>query len=118
MMNLPTTMDPTPEQHAALAAALAELEVDPAGMDYDDMTGELACIADDCLPQPARAEEVTRNAHAIARSYMRHLRRPGLTPEQRRLSARVILALHECACEHDGADDWFDRAAARVGKYL
>lgn len=111
-------MDPTPEQHAALAAALAALETDPAGMDYDAMTGELACIADDCLPKPPRAEEVTRNCHAIARSYMRHIRRPDLTPDQRALSARVILALHECAAEHDGSDDWLDRAAARVGKYL
>lgn len=108
----------TYEQQAALATVLGLLEVDVSDMSYDDMTGELACIADDSTPRPARAEEVTRNAHAIARSYMRHLRRPGLTPEQRRLSARVILALHECACEHDGADDWFDRAAARAYRYL
>jgi hypothetical protein len=111
-------MDPTTEAAASLAAALAALEVDPAGMDYDHMTGELACIADGCLPRPPRAEEVTRNCHAIARLCMRHLRRPDLTPEQRRPLALVILALHECACEHDGADDWLDRAAARVSKYL
>lgn len=111
-------MDPTTEAAASLAAALAALEVDPAGMDYDHMSGELACIADDSTPKPARAEEVTRNAHAIARSYARHIRRADLTPEQRRLSARVIVALHTCACEHDGADDWLDRAAARVSKYL
>lgn len=108
----------TTEQHAALAAALAALETDPAGMDYDTMLGELACIADDCLPQPARAEEVTRNAHAIARSYARHIRRADLTPEQRRLSARAIVALHECACEHDGSDDWLDRAAERARVHL
>lgn len=107
-------MTPTSEQHAALAAALAALEVDVSDMSYDDMTGELACIADDSTLKPARAEEVTRNCHAIARAYARHLRRPGLTPEQRRLSARVIVALHECACEHDGSDDWLDRAAARA----
>ena len=104
-------MNPTTEAAAALAAALAALEVDLAGMDYDAMTGELACIADDSTPQPARAEEVTRNCHAIARGYMRHIRRPDLTPEQRRLSALVVLALHECACEHDGTSDAFDRAA-------
>lgn len=111
-------MTPTPEQQAAIAAALAALETDPTGMDYDTMLSEFACIADDSMPKPARAEEVTRNAHAIARSYMRHIRRADLTPEQRRLSALVVIALHECACEHDGADDWFDRAAARVSKYL
>lgn len=111
-------MDPTIEQQAALAVALAALETDPAGMDYDAMTGELACIADDSTPQPARAEEVTRNCHAIARGYMRHIRRADLTPEQRRLSALVVLALHACACEHDGSDDWLDRAAARMDKFL
>ena len=105
-------MTPTIEQQAALATVLGLLEVDVSDMDYDTMTGELACIADDSTPKPARAEEVTRNCHAIARSYMRHLRRVhNITPDQRALTARVILALHECACEHDGADDWFDRAA-------
>lgn len=101
----------TYEQQAALATVLGLLEVDVSDMSYDDMTGELACIADDCLPKPARAEEVTRNCHAIARDYARHLRQVHITPEQRTLTARVILALHECACEHDGAADWFDRAA-------
>lgn len=111
-------MNPTTEQQAALATALGLLEVDVSDMSYDDMTGELACIADDSTSQPPRAEEVTRNAHAIARDYVRHIRRPGLTPEQRWLSARVIIALHECACEHDGAADWLDRAAARAYRYL
>lgn len=108
----------TYEQHAALAAALAALETDPAGMDYDTMLGELACIADDCLPKPARAEEVTRNCHAIARDYARHLRQVHITPEQRTLTARVIVALHECACEHDGAADWLDHAAERARVHL
>lgn len=108
----------TYDQQAAIATVLGWLEVDVSDLSYDDMTAELATQAEMVTDRPQRAEEVTRNCHAVARSYMRHIRRRELTSEQRALSARVIIALHECACEHDGADDWLDRAAARVAKYL
>lgn len=108
----------TYEQQTALATVLGLLEVDVSDMSYDDMLGELACIADDSTPKPARAEEVTRNCHAIARDYAKHLRQVHITPEQRTLTARVILALHECATEHDGSEDWLDHAAERARVHL
>ena len=97
-------------QAYALAYALEALEVPTAGLSYDDMRAELACMAQDIADRPQRAEEVTKNCHIIAKSLVRHLKRQ-LTPEQRAHTLVEISALHDCATEHDGAEDWLTDAA-------
>jgi hypothetical protein len=96
-------------QAYALAYALEALEVPTAGMSYDDMTAELSNMAQDIVDRPQRAEEVTRNCHIIARSLVRHLKSQ-LTPEARAWTMVEISALHDCATEHDGAEDWLTDA--------
>ena len=98
-------------QAYALAYALEAMEVLTSGMSYDDMTAELAALADVHGTGRERAEEVTRNCHIVARSLVRHLRRATLTPEQRAHTLVEISALHDCATEHDGAEDWLTDAA-------
>ena len=107
----------TYEQQAALATVLGVYGLDVSDMDYDQLCSELACIADDVTARPARAEEVTSNCEAIGLDLHRHLRRAALTPAEREQSAREILALHACACEHDGASDAFDRAARYAERF-
>jgi hypothetical protein len=97
-------------QAYALAYALETLEVPTAGLSYDDMTVELAALAQDVNGRGGRPEEVTRNCHIVARSLVRHLKRQ-LTPEQRAHTLVEISALHDCAAEHDGSEDWLTDAA-------
>ena len=97
-------------QAYALAYALETLEVSTAGLSYDDMTAELAALADVHGTGRERAEEVTRNCHIVARSLVRHLKRQ-LTPEQRVHTLVEVSALHDCAAEHEGAEDWLTDAA-------
>jgi hypothetical protein len=94
----------------ALAYALEAMEVPTSGMSYDDMTAELAALADVHGTGRERAEEVTKNCHVIAKSLVRHLKRQ-ITPEQRAHTLVEISALHDCATEHDGAEDWLTDAA-------
>lgn len=101
-------------QAYALAYALEALEVPTAGMSYDDMAAELAFMAQDVDGRDGRPEEVTENCHIIARSLVRHLKRQ-LTPEQRVHTLVEISALHDCATEHDGAEDWLTDAAGIGG---
>jgi hypothetical protein len=75
------------------------------------MTAELSSMAQDIVDRPQRAEEVTRNCHIIAKSLVRHLRRAALTPEARAWTLVEISALHDCAVEHDGAEDWLTDAS-------
>jgi hypothetical protein len=85
--------------------------VPTAGLSYDDMTVELAALASfEPGTGRERAEEITRNCHIVARSLIRHLKRQ-LTPEQRAHTLVEISALHDCATEHDGAEDWLTDAA-------
>lgn len=107
----------TYEATCALATALGLLEVDVGDLDYDAMTAELATQAEMVTDRLHRAEEVTANCHVIALDYARHLRRPDLTPVQRDLTARAIIALHDCACEHGGADDDLDAACVEATQH-
>lgn len=97
-------------QAYALAYALEALEVPTAGLSYDEMTVELACMAQDVDGRDGRPEEVTENCHILAKSLVRHLKRQ-LTPEQRVHTRVEISALCDCAVEHDGAEDWLTDAA-------
>ena len=99
-------------QAYALAYALEAMEVPTAGMSYDDMTVELACMAQDVDGRDGRPEEVTENCHIIAHSLIGHLKSK-LTPEARVHTLVEISALHDCAVEHDGAEDWLTDAAAK-----
>ena len=101
-------------QAYALAYALEALEVPTAGLSYDDMAVELACMAQDVDGRDGRPEEVTENCHIIAKSLVRHLKRQ-LTPEARAWTLVEISALHDCATEHDGAEDWLTDAAGIGG---
>ena len=93
------------EQQAALATVLGLLGVDISDLDYDAMCEWLATETEmRAAARRARAEEVTRNCHTLARFA--------------RDNAPLLLALHECACEHDGAADWLDHAAERARVHL
>lgn len=97
----------------ALSSALQSLDVHTPGMDYDAMQEALATQADLVTSQPQRAEEVTRNCHVIARSLARRLKTKGMTTEQRAHAKQAIVYLHDCAAEHDGAEDWLSNAAVK-----
>lgn len=101
-------------QAYALAYALEALEVPTAGLSYDDMAVELAFKAQDVDGRDGRPEEITENCHIIAHSLIGHLKSK-LTPEGRARTLVEISALHDCATEHDGAEDWLTDAAGIGG---